>query len=90
VPTGTYETRAAFAVRGGSFRDMRHFAATAILVEHPKRDVLIDAGFGAGLQAHVATLPRIQRTRHTATKTVREQLDASGYDHSRLLGVQNS
>src|ERR1035438_10129505 len=27
LPTGTYETRAAFAVRGGSFRDKRHFAA---------------------------------------------------------------
>ncbi len=24
LPTGTYETRAAFAVRGGSFRDKRH------------------------------------------------------------------
>jgi len=35
LPTGTYETRAAFAVRGGSFRDKRHFAATAI----PKRCV---------------------------------------------------
>ena len=31
LPTGTYETRAAFAFRGGSFRDKRHFAATAIL-----------------------------------------------------------
>ncbi len=25
LPTGTYVTRAAFAVRGGSFRDKRHF-----------------------------------------------------------------
>ncbi len=49
LPTGTYDTRAAFAVRGGSFRDKRHFAATAILVAHPKGDLLIDAGFGAQL-----------------------------------------
>ena len=54
LPTGTYETRAAFAVRGGSFRDKRRFAATAILVQHPKGDLLIDAGFGSGVAAHVA------------------------------------
>jgi N-acyl homoserine lactone hydrolase len=87
LPTGTYETRAAFAVRGGSFRDKRHFAATAILVHHPKGDLLIDAGFGAGLAAHLAALPRIQRAPHQAAETVSEQLDASGYDRRRLLGV---
>jgi N-acyl homoserine lactone hydrolase len=87
LPTGTYETRAAFAVRGGSFRDKRHFAATAILVQHPKGDLLIDAGFGSDVAAHVAALPRIQRAPHQAAKTVSEQLDASGYDRSRLLGV---
>ena len=87
LPTGTYETRAAFAVRGGSFRDKRLFAATAILVQHPKGDLLIDAGFGSDVAAHVAELPRIARAPYQATKTVSEQLDASGYDRSRLLGV---
>jgi N-acyl homoserine lactone hydrolase len=87
LPTGTYETRAAFAVRGGSFRDKRHFAATAILVRHPKGDLLIDAGFGSDVAAHVAALPRIQRAPHQVTKTVSEQLDASGYDRGQLLGV---
>ena len=51
LPTGTYQTRAAFAVRGGSFRDKRHFAATAVLVRHPEGDLLIDAGFGSGVAA---------------------------------------
>lgn len=61
LPTGTYETRAALAVQGGSFRDKRHFAATAVLVHHPKGDLLIDAGFGSGVAAHVASLPRYAR-----------------------------
>jgi N-acyl homoserine lactone hydrolase len=87
LPTGTYETRAAFAVRGGSFRDKRHFAATAILVQHPKGDLLIDAGFGSDLAAHLAVLPRMQRAPHQAAQTASEQLDASGYDRGRLLGV---
>ncbi len=87
IPTGTYETRAAFAVRGGSFRDKRHFAATAVLVQHPEGDLLIDAGFGSGVAAHVAALPRIQRAPYQAAQTAGEQLDASGYDRGRLLGV---
>jgi glyoxylase-like metal-dependent hydrolase (beta-lactamase superfamily II) len=87
LPTGSYETRAAFAVSGGSFRDKRHFAAAAILVQHPKGDLLIDAGFGPDVDAHVATLSRFERAPHQATQTVSEQLDASGYNRSRLLGV---
>jgi N-acyl homoserine lactone hydrolase len=87
LPTGTYDTRAAFAVKGGSFRDRRHFAATAVLVQHPKGDLLIDAGFGSGVAAHIAELPRIARAPYHAAKTAAEQLDASGYDRSRLLGV---
>jgi N-acyl homoserine lactone hydrolase len=87
LPTGTYETRAAFAVQGGSFRDKRPFAASAVLVRHPKGDLLIDAGFGAGLLEHVAMLPWYQRSPHSQGRTVAAQLDAAGYDRNRLLGV---
>jgi glyoxylase-like metal-dependent hydrolase (beta-lactamase superfamily II) len=87
LPTGTYETRAAFAVRGGSFRDKRQFAATAVLVEHPAGDLLVDAGFGARVAEHVAMLPRFTRAPFQAARTASEQLDDSGYDRSRLRGV---
>jgi glyoxylase-like metal-dependent hydrolase (beta-lactamase superfamily II) len=87
LPTGTYETRAAFAVEGGSFRDKRRFAATPVLVMHPKGDLVIDAGFGTHVAEHVAALPRYQRPLFTATETVKEQLEAGGYDRNRLVGV---
>jgi N-acyl homoserine lactone hydrolase len=87
LPTGTYETRAALAVRGGSFRDKRRFAASAVLVRHPEGDLLIDAGFGAGVAAHVAMLPRLVRAPYQVGRTVREQFDAAGYDRGGLLGV---
>jgi N-acyl homoserine lactone hydrolase len=87
LPTGTYETRAALAVRGGSWRDKRQFAATAVLVRHPRGDLLIDAGFGAGVERHIAMLPRFVRAPHRVGRTVSEQLDAAGYDRARLLGV---
>lgn len=87
LPTGTYVTRAAFAVVGGSFTDQRHFASTAVLIRHPKGDLLIDAGFGADADAHIDTLPSFRRADHELAETVSAQLDAADYDRSRLLGV---
>jgi glyoxylase-like metal-dependent hydrolase (beta-lactamase superfamily II) len=87
LPTGTYATRAALAVRGGSWRDKRHFAATAVLVQHPQGDLLIDAGFGSDVEAHVAALPWIARAPYHAGKTVSEQFNDAGYDRGRLRGV---
>lgn len=87
LPTGTYETRAVFAFKGGSFREKRNFAATSVLVQHPKGDLLIDAGFGSQVAAHMQALPRMERAPHRLARTVSEQLKASGYDHGRLRGV---
>ncbi|MFI6290390.1 MBL fold metallo-hydrolase [Nonomuraea sp. NPDC050790] len=87
LPTGTYENRAALAYRGGSFGDVRRFAATAVLVQHPAGDLLIDAGFGAGVEAHIAAMPSYRRTPHELGATVDEQLRAKNYDLGRLRGV---
>lgn len=87
LPTGTYDTRAAFAVRGGSFTDKRHFAANALLVTHPKGDFLIDAGFGSDVAEHMKMLPAFMRAPCTATKTAQQQLADAEYDFSRLRGV---
>jgi N-acyl homoserine lactone hydrolase len=87
LPTGSYVTRASFAFTGGSFRDKRSFAATAILLTHPQGDFLIDAGFGADIAAHVHAQPWYARSPYQATGTASEQLDASGYDRGRLRGV---
>jgi glyoxylase-like metal-dependent hydrolase (beta-lactamase superfamily II) len=88
LPTGWwYETFAVLAVRGGSFRDKRRFAASSILVRHPHRDPIIDAGFGADVATHVAMLPQFVRAPYRAGRTVSEQLDAARHDRSRLLGM---
>ena len=59
LPTGALASRAMFAFRGGAFGDEREFAMTALLVRHPRGDLLIDTGFGRDVDAHVATTPRI-------------------------------
>ncbi|MEU8662822.1 MBL fold metallo-hydrolase, partial [Actinoplanes philippinensis] len=87
LPTGTYTTRAAFAVTGGSLRDKRDFAATAVLISHPKGDLLIDAGFGEHVAEHITMLPWMERAPYQRLRTASQQLDAAAYDRSRLLGV---
>ena len=87
LPTGTYLTRAAFAVVGGGFTEQRHFASNAVLIQHPQGDLLIDAGFGADADAHIESLPSFRRAPHELAETASAQLDAAGYDRSRLLGV---
>jgi N-acyl homoserine lactone hydrolase len=87
LPTGTYLTRAAFAVTGGAFAEQRLFASTAILIQHPQGDLLIDAGFGADAAAHIESLPSFRRAPHDLAETASAQLDAAGYDRRKLLGV---
>ncbi|WP_229661824.1 MBL fold metallo-hydrolase [Phycicoccus endophyticus] len=87
LPTGTYSTRAALAVTGGSPFEQRAFAATAVLVRHPLGDLLVDAGFGAAVDEHVAMLARMERPPYHRAGTARAQLEAAGYDFRRLLGV---
>src|SRR5262249_51191617 len=75
--------------RGGSFFDAREFTMSAVLVTHPKGDVLIDTGFGKDIATHFQTLPLPFRmvTSWERTRSVAEQLDAAGYDRARLRGV---
>jgi glyoxylase-like metal-dependent hydrolase (beta-lactamase superfamily II) len=87
LPTGTYMTRASFAITGGAFTEQRQFASTAVLIQHPLGDLLIDAGFGADADAHIATLPSFRRAAHDLGETASTQLDAAGYDRKKLLGV---
>jgi N-acyl homoserine lactone hydrolase len=87
LPTGAYQTRAAFAVTGGSLTEQRDFASTAVLIRHPKGDLLIDAGFGTHAEAHIHSLPSFRRAAHDLAQTASAQLDAVGYDRRSLLGV---
>lgn len=89
IHTGALASRAAFAFRGGAFGEERQFAMTAILVRHPRGDLLIDTGFGRDLEAHIATTPRLAQalTRYTRRTPAGAQLQAHGVEASALAGV---
>ena len=61
LPTGVTHRSAAFGYRGGSFSDKREFAMSAVLVKHPKGDLLIDSGFGSNIDAQFAQMPLLFR-----------------------------
>lgn len=89
LPTGALASRAMFAFRGGAFGDEREFAMTALLVRHPRGDLLIDTGFGRDVDAHVATTPRIGQalTRYHEGVPAAVQLEAHGVAPASLAGV---
>jgi N-acyl homoserine lactone hydrolase len=84
LPTGVTHRSAAEAYRGGSFSDKRDFSMTAVLVKHPRGDLLIDTGFGRLIDAHFASMPLGFRllTKYTKLKPVADQL--AGYDRKNL------
>lgn len=89
LPTGVTHRFAAFGYRGGSFFDQRDFAMSAVLVKHPQGDVLIDSGFGAGIDAQFAWMPLFFRlgTSYEKHTPAAAQLAQAGYDRQKLRGI---
>ena len=87
LPTGSYEGRAALVFRGGSWNDIRHLSTTALLVRHPKGNLLIDAGMGSNVDRHIELLPSMQVTPHIKGEPAVAQLAANGLRPSDLAGV---
>lgn len=89
LPTGTTHRSAAFAYRGGSFFDAREFSMTAVLVRHPRGDVLIDTGFGRDLDRHFAMMPAGFRavTSYARGVPAADQLDHAHYDRKKLRAI---
>ncbi len=87
LPTGTYDTPAALAYRGGSWGDVRHFASTAVLIRHPKGNLLIDVGFGRHLDQHMQLIPSMQRSSHNKLVPVVDQLAAGSMQPHDIAAI---
>ena len=89
LPTGITHRSTGFAYRGGSLFEKRDFAMTAVLVKHPKGDVLIDTGFGRGIDTQIRALPLLFRmmTSYEHTASAADLLRDAGYDMQDLKGI---
>lgn len=89
LPTGVNHRTAAFGYRGGAFSEPREFVMTAALVKHPRGDLLIDTGLGRTIETQLLLMPRSFRivTDPELARPAADQLDAAGYDRTRLRGI---
>lgn len=89
LPTGSIRARAGMAYRGGSFDDEREFVMPVILIRHPRGNLLVDAGFGRGVDAHVESQSLLMRTMTEYRKGTPaiDQLESKGFRAADLAGV---
>lgn len=89
LPTGVTHRSAAFAYRGGGFTDRRDFTMSAALVQHPRGDLLIDAGFARDIDAHFQQMPLAFRaiTSYERGVPAADQLAAVAYPRERLHAI---
>ncbi|WP_332117973.1 MBL fold metallo-hydrolase [Azorhizobium caulinodans] len=87
LPTGTYDSPAALTYRGGAWSETRHLAAAALLVRHPKGNLLIDTGFGRNIDEHIKLIPAMQRTPQTKGIPAVDQLAAGGIHPGDIAAI---
>jgi N-acyl homoserine lactone hydrolase len=87
--TGKMLSKAGFAYRGGNLLEPREFGMAGILVQHPKGNLLFDAGFGSRLEEHFTTIPLLMQlmSRYERETPAVEQLRAAGIEPASLMGV---
>lgn len=89
LPTGVTHRSAGFAYRGGALSEARDFAMNALLVKHPRGDLLIDTGLGPDIDQQIALTKWwfVATTSYTKGKPAAEQLAAVGYDLAQLKAI---
>lgn len=87
--TGHILSKAGFAYRGGDLGEERKSMMAPILVEHPQGTLMVDAGFGRNVDAHMATAQWLVRmlSKYQKGVSAADQMTAAGYDMARLKGI---
>jgi glyoxylase-like metal-dependent hydrolase (beta-lactamase superfamily II) len=78
-----------FSYRGGAFGKSRDFGMAAVLVKHPKGNILFDSGFGKNVDAHFKTMPWLMQKLTTYEKEIpaAEQLQKGGITQDQISAI---
>jgi glyoxylase-like metal-dependent hydrolase (beta-lactamase superfamily II) len=86
IKCGKMMSKQVFVFRGGSWSEAYESGMAAVLVRHPKRSFLFDAGFGANVDEHIKMIPALMRRLTTYDKetSAAAQLKAHGFDPNEI------
>jgi N-acyl homoserine lactone hydrolase len=89
LKTGKMLSQDMFSYRGGAFGTTRDFGMAAVLVKHPKGNILFDSGFGKNVDDHVKTMPWLMQKLTTYEKEVpaAEQLQKGGIAQDQISAI---
>jgi N-acyl homoserine lactone hydrolase len=89
IHTGHIESTASRAFTGGSKKDVRMFGLYAVLLQHAKGSILLDAGAGRNSEAHRQKLPWLMQktTRFCLKSSAVQQLEAHGFPPNSLDAI---
>lgn len=89
IPTGSNHRSASFAYRGGSYFDKREFSMSAVLIQHPKGDIMIDAGFGTNAKKHFKSMPLFFKisTDFDPKSSVAQYFKTIGYNQDSIKAI---
>jgi glyoxylase-like metal-dependent hydrolase (beta-lactamase superfamily II) len=82
VLAGKILTRAGMTYRGGSLAEERVTGMSALLIRHPKGNLLVDTGLGRNVDAHYDVVPWLMRQVTTMVK------ETAAADQLRKAGVE--
>ena len=89
ISAGKMFSKAGLAYRGGDFNKEIVMPMGGILIQHPKGNLLIDAGFASNIDEHFSTTPALmQRTStYEAGTPIVQQLPQAGLSPKDLFAV---
>jgi N-acyl homoserine lactone hydrolase len=87
LPTGTYDAPGFLAYRGGPWTETFDMAATALLVRHPKGNLLIDTGLGTDVDDQMKLLPAMEQSRHDKGIPAVDQLKAENIAATDIMAI---
>ena len=89
LKTGKMLSSQMFSWRGGKFGVSQDFGMAAVLVKHPKGNILFDSGFGKNVDEHFKTAPWLMRQLAKYEKEVpaAEQLGKGGISQDQISAV---
>lgn len=89
IKAGLIHSKDVFAYRGGDFGRERNFGADVALIQHPRGNLLIDAGYSREVDQQIASMPPLMKmlTQYSKETPVVDAFAQQGFKLSSIRGL---